>query len=371
MTGLDLLNHPLLDQILPNAKRGNNSQYRGRYVDLNDVHVWEDFWSMEEISFWERDERVKAVLTRALTEEERCYCTTKSLPLKQRMHNEMCFERLSESLRQQVNFLLWLCAKEIQKTDVPSVMQIGDGECARWISPDAEVDAYRKKPDYAGYVHSLSLETAHDLSGEIFNRIPGDAKLSHKINHSMLPPNGSRYRKKGKNIEARKVLSQLNCYMDRHEARYGYILTDQELICVRRRESGWGHLDVAPPVAHIAVPNAVTGAAKPNSKHLLFYLHWMVANDECPSSGWRLPAFGKSESRKRPAANPVYTSPSNLRALSKKRTLMGQARLERGTTSHLLLEEVIGKSLSWLRGMWQDARVRTELQNQSSCTTIM
>jgi hypothetical protein len=167
---------------------------------------------------------------------------------------------------------------------------IGDGEEATstWISPDAEEHAVRKRPDHSGYKYDPANE-GKDVT--LWNRVPGDAKLSRKITREMFPPDGKRFRPASKNVEARKVLNQIHGYMDQHEARYGYIVTDQELICFRRNGSGWGQLEVGPAIRHDVKPDRKSGVL--NSKYVLFYLHWRVANDDSPEKWWRLRSFGK------------------------------------------------------------------------------
>jgi hypothetical protein len=121
----------------------------------------------------------------------------------------------------------------MEGNDDPVMILLGDREQAKWISPDAEQKAELKKPDYAGYEYdSQNYSTTHDdPKVKIFNRIPGDAKLYKKFNHAMLPPNRSSFKKIEDNPEVQKVLNQIHGYMDQREARYGYIITDQELIC--------------------------------------------------------------------------------------------------------------------------------------------
>jgi hypothetical protein len=209
----------------------------------------------------------------------------------------------------------YLCAKEIQKTEKPVCVLMGDGSGAQWISPDAEPGAERKKPDYAGYPfcdeESWLASVDHK---KIFNRIPGDAKLYGHIRREMLPPDGAKYNPNAKNLEAHKVISQIHGYMDSHEARYGYIVTDQELIFFRRRDTGWGHIDISKSIGHNVEPNAETCLL--NSNYVLFYFHWKIANDES-NTGWRLASFAKEVDRtdqEAPAVDPMATVRKRLRA---------------------------------------------------------
>ncbi|OAT03922.1 hypothetical protein BDBG_00579 [Blastomyces gilchristii SLH14081] len=91
------------------------------------------------------------------------------------------------------------------------------------------------KPDAAFFDEMIPATTS-------WNRAPGEVKSSWKwtsnLRNSLLPA-GCR--------ECRQVLSQLNFYMKQHHARYGYIITDLELVPVRRRDDV-GNLDLAQPI---------------------------------------------------------------------------------------------------------------------------
>jgi len=353
LTGVDILNLPLFDKLLPSTKRGGNSKYKGRDINLNDVRVWEDFWNRDEIAIWETDPVIGPILTRELAPDEMTYFPHKTFPLKKRMRNEITFERASENLRCQLNCLLWLCAKEIQGTETPIVMQIDDGEDAQWMSPDAEANANLGKPDYAGYLYDAIQQEDEDCTQHIYNRIPGDAKMYNKINHSMLPPYKDGNIKR-KTKEAQKVLKQIHGYMDCHEARYGYLLTEKELITLRRRDTGWGQIDVAPPVPH-HWPSKEKGKDEINSKYVLFYLHWVVANDDSPT-GWRLRSFGQSSD-----VSSDSPTPSDIKKSKKKRaSLLKTERVKRDTECRRLIGEMRWNPLSWFQGYLQTSGTALE-----------
>jgi hypothetical protein len=76
------------------------------------------------------------------------------------------------------------------------------------------------------------------------NRSPGDIKCSWKWRtewQHIGNPDDQEY------TQFRQVLTQLQFYMRQHGARYGYILTDEELLCVRRPGPA-GELELAAPV---------------------------------------------------------------------------------------------------------------------------
>jgi hypothetical protein len=141
----------------------------------------------------------------------------------------------------------------------------------------------------------------------VFNRIPGDAKQFRKICRAMLPPDGERFKKKNKNKEAIKVLSQIHGYMDQHEARYGYLINNEELVCFRRRGTGWGQLDISEAIRHDV--EADSSANILNSKYILLWLHMTVANDDSPKVGWRLRSFGSEPKSTLPTEAPSSSTP--------------------------------------------------------------
>jgi len=337
-TGLTILQSPCLTNIDSRTiKGGKNSAYKGRAIDLRDVVRWsEDFFSVEEIEkIWEDDPEMEAIVTRPLTGDEMDFCVMaeQPLPFKRKIHNEQCLERLWGAIQDQLNLVLWVCAKGVQKTEKPTLVIIGDGEEATYISPDAEENADRKRPDHSGYMYNPANERKRGKV-KLHNRIPGDAKLYRKLRREMLPPDGKLYRSALKNVEALKALSQIHGYMDQHEARYGYIVTDQELICFRRSSTGWGHLEIGPAIRHDVKPNRETGVL--NSKYVLFYLHWKIANDDCPNTGWRLRSFGKMPSVPRPpckVSKRVAYRPVILSKGRQVRTNVSSAKCKKNVTS--------------------------------------
>ncbi|TFK47193.1 hypothetical protein OE88DRAFT_825328 [Heliocybe sulcata] len=64
------------------------------------------------------------------------------------------------------------------------------------------------------------------------NRLPGELKVSWKWSSDMVEvaPDDE-----GEEYEYRQVLSQLLFYMKVHQCRWGYIITDREVVCARRQ----------------------------------------------------------------------------------------------------------------------------------------
>jgi len=73
--------------------------------------------------------------------------------------------------------------------------------------------------------------------------------------------------------EYKQVLAQVNFYMRQHNARYGYILTDTELVAVKRLE-GNGRLAVS-----AAVPWTRGGVGELSVLLALWYLGMLAAED--------------------------------------------------------------------------------------------
>jgi hypothetical protein len=100
------------------------------------------------------------------------------------------------------------------------------------------------------------------------NRAPGDLKVSWKWQSSW------RYSQTlAEQREYKQVLAQVNFYMRQHNARYGYILTNTELVAVKRLE-GSGCLAVS-----MAVPWTRGGVGELSVLLALWYLGMLAAED--------------------------------------------------------------------------------------------
>lgn len=91
------------------------------------------------------------------------------------------------------------------------------------VSPPMDLE--RSCPDLTFYAEEQS--TIGDVRlPPLHNRLPGDIKPSTKWHSSMGEGDGD--------TEYRQAISQLNYYMPIQTARYGYILTDRELVAFER-----------------------------------------------------------------------------------------------------------------------------------------
>jgi len=124
------------------------------------------------------------------------------------------------------------------------------------------------------------------------NRVPGFIKSCREWNSLMQAGADGRRR------EYLQVLSQLQRYMRDHNTRYGYILTEQELVCVRAvtDQQGrpiFGCLDVSLPITWNQ-----HGPGRFTIYLALWYLHMLANQTPLPGQfGWALnvprsPSFG-------------------------------------------------------------------------------
>ncbi|KAI2834845.1 hypothetical protein CAN33_0055040 [Aspergillus niger] len=143
-------------------------------------------------------------------------------------------------------------APELQTRQL-SVITIDGGGSARII------DQFR--PDAAFIVVGASLTTG-------VNRAPGDLKVSWKWRSSMRSSQDLADQR-----EYKQVLAQVNFYMEQHNARHGFILSDAELVAVKRLD-GNGRLAVA-----TSIPWASGGAGRLSVLLGLWYLGMLAAEN--------------------------------------------------------------------------------------------
>ncbi|KAH1347497.1 hypothetical protein LV164_007205 [Aspergillus fumigatus] len=138
-----------------------------------------------------------------------------------------------------------------------TALEFGSGDFAKVI------DGFR--PDTAYFVSALPSATGP-------NRAPGDIKPSWKWSTAMAS-----HRIPGYRAEYRQALSQVNFYMKQHRSRYGFILTDRELVVFRRRDNN-GNLELASPT-----PFTAGGTAQQPQLTVLmalWYLGMLAAQDQ-------------------------------------------------------------------------------------------
>jgi hypothetical protein len=151
-------------------------------------------------------------------------------------------------------------------------------------------------PDRAGY--QVSLPTPEDGSAYVIglpdntakgpmkyrNLVPGEIKIYHKFRRQFLDATATMYDRKRriyipidrpdkhKREEAEKVFTQIYQYLNERDCAIGYVISDQELICVRRvdeqRYGSWyGCMDISRAIPLSAAEGDM------NAKLALWYLH--------------------------------------------------------------------------------------------------
>lgn len=288
------LSRPVQDLSGDRTDEGPNSKSKAIPVELNDVELWVDFLTNREIQVMLEDEEVSSVLHGLLKipQHLQIIAAAWSEPCLGGKVSEEAFTTQWAPQRSLLNEINRMCAAKIRGTPVPAYIEIGVGDCAKRKAP-GRTDKELKRPDFAAYERVLARnrEGKNQFNGlePLFtdNRIPGDAKLFRKIRRTMLPPDGYEYTggDSAVVIQAQRVITQIHDYMDRHGSRYGYVVNDEELIFFRRRGTGWGHIDVGPAIRHDVTADPEAGIF--NSKWVLFYFHWIVANDR---RQWHLPS---------------------------------------------------------------------------------
>jgi len=283
---------PILHLKSDNDQSGQNSTYEAPRVYCSDINAWDDFLTAGEIQSTVNDPRWKDVLASPFSATELVQKIMWGKPENGGNISEQTFELLWNDIVVALNLIHRKCVMKAQGEEDPVRILIGNGSCAKKITrvPYREYKVEQspskstKKPDYAGYQYKPGSEQyINQGPDEVDNRIPGDAKLFRKIRRSMFPPDGSEF-DYTKVVEVEKVLTQIHDYMDRHEARYGYLVNDEELIFFRRRGTGWGHMDISPAIRH-DIDGVDPDCKTLTSKLVLFYFHLIIAND---NSQWKL-----------------------------------------------------------------------------------
>ncbi len=109
------------------------------------------------------------------------------------------------------------------------------------------------------------------------NRVPGDCKPSYKwdiaLQNSPSP---------AERMEFRQALSQVNWYMRQHHTRYGLIITDLQLVAIKRQNAN-EHLLLSRPILMRQPENVNNPQLTPLVA--LWYLGMLASND----AGWQLP----------------------------------------------------------------------------------
>jgi hypothetical protein len=110
------------------------------------------------------------------------------------------------------------------------------------------------------------------------NRCPGEIKLSMKWGTDMAKADPSI-----QNPSYLPALSQIHHYMNVHSAKTGYIITDRELVALKRVGHAWGEMEMSDPI--LLYPVQKGGI---NVKIALWFL---LSRYGCDEAGWKHPKF--------------------------------------------------------------------------------
>lgn len=144
------------------------------------------------------------------------------------------------------------------------------------ISPPT--DRSNSEPDLTFYTEEPTV-----VQGTVFpalhNRLPGDVKPSTKWNSAMGHRPGE------EEHEYMQVVSQLNYYMHIQKARYGYILTDRELVAFERMPTPTGNYQRAQlrrsdPIPWIPPQQNQNAQYTPTVLMALWYLGMLAARGD-------------------------------------------------------------------------------------------
>lgn len=178
----------------------------------------------------------------------------------------------------------------LEKTAVngKSVM-IAGGKSARAGDEEAKITS---EPDRATFfaptketvpMFCFSGKLDHRGSKSVRNVMPGEIKVSYKFRRSFLDAMDESPKRKNnhtpdypKREQAEMVFTQIYQYMNERSSATGYLITDQELICVRRTPEErcglrYGVIDISPSIP-LSAPEGQL-----NAKLALWYLHHKYA----------------------------------------------------------------------------------------------
>lgn len=295
-----------------------NTDYRNTKVDLRDLKEWKNFPTVNDIYLFSKSTTLleanfhKAELP-VIAGDKRWYDRWfDGSPMSSCLAEINVVEMLSGFFLQ-LNALIRLASYEKGKKS--SWVMVGSGKAAKERRRGGTPE--KKDPDrVAFWTDGECARTSEDDYGpsQDSKNIPcllvGDYKMTGKFNEEML-----KKALKGKNLaEPQKVLNQIHDYMDMHHNRFGYIITEKEIVMFRRRDhqERWAQVDFSPAIP-IHAPEG-----KINALMVLWYFHvkYAVMNE---GDGYRLHSFyhncpeilGGGRYPELELAEPIATSSSN------------------------------------------------------------
>ncbi|KAK2755868.1 hypothetical protein FQN54_005664 [Arachnomyces sp. PD_36] len=253
VTLMEYLQHglPVIPLVPPPRPGHNTTNQAYRAADITHTGVWADF-SLQTVL-----QRYQNILTATTLPWDPFPATppppvTVENALRHRL-TPILMDRMRRALR--AGFNQMHATNQLQGY-TPLSLDVGESS----LTPDGFI------PDFTYLVVSL-------VSGTGPNRAPGDVKPSWKWNTAMAT--GGEFKQK----EFRQVLSQVNWYMKQHNSRYGFVITDLEMVAIRRLDNN-GRLELS-----AAIPWEVGGGQQPRLTVMLalWYLGMLAAQDQGPN----------------------------------------------------------------------------------------
>jgi len=298
-TGWEILTKPIAEQGVIIGKSNDNSDYRNTLISMHALQPWKDFPTFKEIHrFTLESPKLRVLfheifLTNAITKpwHEDLYGDPGFSP----PNEENSVSRNYYPFLANLNGLIRLACVGIETVPEARGLRkdskwvfVAGGKCAskRRIGgnsgppiPDLTSSWTNGNHDHLNAVPKQEGQPADVVSC----RIVGDIKVASKFRYSLILPSVDRYGETTFSKEGAKVMNQIHDYMDMHHNRYGYIITQKELIMFRRRDTPpgtWGQVDYSP-----SIPISSTKRGDLNAMMVLWYFHVKYVVKD---GGWRL-----------------------------------------------------------------------------------
>ena len=258
--------------LAPRVHKGKNTEYIDTSIDLDNLREWDDtFPTFQEI--YEFSKSTDLLI-------ERFHTANIGDPVGHvNFHNRfvdpmqpmvLCEEDLAAIANKffdHLNLLLQLATRPKKGDNYIHIHGFRPARLRRTGGSSS-----RKKPDKTSFwfdgAHARRSFDEHYEKPLPATHIPclivGDYKLNGKFRYRMLAE-----RAQANNDELQNVMNQIHDYMDMHHCRFGYILTEIELIMFRRRDENekWGFMDFSRPIPRNAPENEL------NAMMVLWYFH--------------------------------------------------------------------------------------------------
>lgn len=255
---------------------GRNTQYLNTRIVLDDLQPWDDTFPTYDDIF--QFSQSTPHLRQRFHEEEigdPTFSFQTRFITAPMVFDEQDLAAARNEFYVHLNYLLRLATDT--GIEGQNFIMVGGGKAAKLRRLGG--DAKSKIPDRAsfwtcGVYPRYSSSERHDTNVPA-DHIPclmvGDYKLAGKFYHQMLTE-----RTRRTDEELQFVMNQIHDYMDMNHCRFGYILTETELIMFRRRcgPEKWGLMDYSQPI-----PLNAPADNEVNAMMVLWYFHvkyaWM------------------------------------------------------------------------------------------------